>query len=72
MKDHHEYRYVILDTEGRCWRITDGGTEKEAGLPSLLAGGWRPVRETPYHEVPYVLILLERDDRDDGGFGFST
>ncbi len=56
-----EYLYVILDTEGRSWIVREQSTEKVA-LTSLLDQGWEPVRETPLHGVPYVLILLKRSD----------
>ena len=57
------YLYAILDTNGRCWVVTDGATEKVEGLPALMREGWRPIRETPF--VPsagtdYMLICLER------------
>jgi hypothetical protein len=58
------FQYAIIDTFGKCWVITDDGTEKVQGLPWLMRQGWTPVRETPYH-IPagesYVLILLERE-----------
>jgi hypothetical protein len=44
--------------------VTDGGTEKIAGLPWLLRQGWKPIRETPLivsAGSSYVLILLERE-----------
>jgi len=72
MKNRHEYCYVIIDSQGSCWRITNDGYDRQPGLPTLLADGWRPVRETPYHQVPYILILLERDADDAKGFGFAN
>lgn len=76
MNTKSEYRYVILDYNGGCWIVRDNGTEKAPGLASLLAEGWAPVRETPFHSdtavTPYILILLERDGSDAGsGFGFA-
>jgi len=67
-----EYLYAIIDAEGQCWRVGDGETESVKGLPSLLKDGWRPVRETPFGDGAYVLILLDRDTRDPKGFGFKT
>lgn len=58
------YLYAMIDAFGRCWVITDEGTEKVTGLPSLLREGWHPVRETPIFVSAgsgYTLILLERD-----------
>jgi hypothetical protein len=58
------FLYVMLDSSGRCWAVTDGGTEKIAGLPWLLRQGWKPIRETPLivsAGSSYVLILLERE-----------
>ena len=59
-----KYLYVMIDCRGICWAVRDGGTERVAGLASLLEEGWRPVRETPFYYnfvVSYILILLERD-----------
>lgn len=70
MSDRHEYLYAMLDTNGTCWLIRDNTTEKVAGLPSLLAEGWRPLRETSFHEVPYMMIVLERETRGPKEFGF--
>ena len=61
-----QYLYAILNEYGGCWVVTDGGTEKVAGLPSLLSQGWCPVRETPFvgdTTETYILILLEREGR---------
>ncbi|WP_169977212.1 hypothetical protein [Tautonia rosea] len=71
-----EYRYVILDYNGNCWLVQDGGTQKTSGLPSMLAEGWVPVRETPFHTegtvTPYILILLEQDGSGTSSdFGFA-
>jgi hypothetical protein len=58
-----EYLYAIVDVNGACWRITGRETEK-AFLPELLAEGWRPIRETPFHQatgISYILICLERE-----------
>ncbi|QDV35171.1 hypothetical protein [Tautonia plasticadhaerens] len=76
MNDPREFQYVILDYNGVSWLVRDNATERGPGLPSLLADGWKPVRETPFHSessvTPYVLILLERDHKDRGsGFGFA-
>jgi hypothetical protein len=58
------YLYAIINENGTCWVINDGGTEKVAGLPSLMREGWKPVRETPYlgenAMAAYILILFER------------
>ena len=59
-----QYLYAILDEYGKCWVVKDDATEKVRGLPSLLAEGWHPVRETPFvgdTTDTYILILLERD-----------
>jgi hypothetical protein len=72
VNDPYEYLYVVLDSSGSCWVVRDGGTERVAGLPSLLAEGWRPLRETAFHEEAYMLIVLERDSRGPHGFGFPT
>jgi hypothetical protein len=59
-----KYLYAILDEYGHCWTVTDGGTEKMDGLPSLMREGWRPVRETAFHPTAgtgYILIVLERE-----------
>ncbi|CAN5824918.1 hypothetical protein BH23PLA1_BH23PLA1_44710 [soil metagenome] len=72
MKDSLEYQYVILGSYGNCWAVTDGGTQKLDGLPSLLQAGWRPIRETPFHSPPYILILLEREAEPSKGFGFQS
>jgi hypothetical protein len=60
-----KYRYAILDENGSCWVVIDGGTEKVEGLPSLMRQGWKPVRETPYvsgrRAAMYILICLERE-----------
>ncbi|RUL87778.1 hypothetical protein [Tautonia sociabilis] len=71
-----ELLYVILDDSGLCRIVRDQATERAEGLPSLLADGWRPVRETPFNAAqgttPTVLILLERDGKGRGGdFGFA-
>jgi hypothetical protein len=76
MNQKNEYRYVILDYNGGCWIVRDNATEKSSGLASMLAEGWAPVRETPFHidgtVTPYILILLERDGSGGGsGFGFA-
>ena len=76
MGEHPSYQYVILDYKGGCWLVLDNAIERCAGLPSLMADGWRPVRETPFHNdsavTPYVLILLDRDGKgDESGFGFA-
>ncbi len=70
--DDLEHLFVVLDNQGICRRIIDGGTEHVAGLPSLLKEGWRPVRETSFGEGGLVLLLLDRDPRDPKGFGFRT
>ncbi len=62
MQDRPDYVYVILDINGACWAVTDGGTKRIDGLPTLFRAGWRPIRETPFHISagnPYMLILLE-------------
>jgi len=69
--ERFEYLYAMLDTNGHCWVVRDHDTEKAAGLGALLADGWRPVRETAFHELPYVLILLEREAAGSSGFGFT-
>jgi hypothetical protein len=59
-----KYLYVMIDSYGKCWALTDGGTEKVEGLPSLIRQGYRPLRETPFHNstgVGYMLIVLERE-----------
>ena len=56
-----KYCYVIIDALGQCGLIRDDSTEKITGLPSLLKKGWRPVRETPFFNTLYILILLERE-----------
>jgi hypothetical protein len=59
-----KYLYAMLSTYGECWTVTDGGTEKVDGLPSLMRQGWRPVRETPFVQhtgQSYILIVLERE-----------
>ena len=66
-----ELLYVILDADGRCRRVVDGGTEPVDGLAALLADGWRPVRETAWQATGQILILLERDGPESGGFGFA-
>lgn len=75
MAEDVEYLYVILDSMGKCLEVSDSGTMKVDGLPSLLRGGWRPVRETPFsgssNVYSHVLILLERDARDSSNFGFK-
>jgi hypothetical protein len=75
MNEPLEYLFVILDYNGVCWIVRDQTTERAQGLPALLAEGWRPVRETPFSGsgmAPYVLILLERGDKNRGGdFGFA-
>ena len=61
-----QYLYAILNEYGGCWVVTDDGTEKVTGLPSLLGQGWCPVRETPFvgdTVETYILILLEREAR---------
>ena len=59
-----QYLYAMIDEHGSCWVVVDGGTEKVAGLPSLLREGWKPVRETPFISERmsglYILICLER------------
>ena len=72
MTDLLEYQYVILDANGNCWAVVDGGTERIDGLSSLFRAGWRPIRETPFHSPPYILILLERDAQPSKGFGFQS
>lgn len=58
------YLYAIIDEHGSCWVVVDNGTEKSAGLPSLLREGWKPIRETPFvsdrNGFVYILICLER------------
>lgn len=76
MKKKASYCYVVLDYGGNCWIVRDNATEKSEGLPSLLAEGWVPVRETPFSpqgsSTPYILILLERDGEGQGSdFGFA-
>lgn len=73
MNDRYEYLYAIVDTNGVCWVLRDNTTEKVAGIASLLADGWRPLRESAFHQVPYMMLVLERDARGSGaaGFGFS-
>lgn len=76
MKNKNEYRYVILDYNGNCWAVKDNATEKTGGLASILAEGWLPIRETPFHSdsvvTPYILILMERDGNGaESGFGFA-
>jgi hypothetical protein len=60
-----KYRYAIIDENGSCWVIVDGGTQRVEGLPSLMSEGWRPVRETPFvserRASTYILICLERE-----------
>ena len=68
-----EYQYAILDVNGACWRITARETEK-ASLTELLDQGWRPIRETPFHQATgpsSVLICLEREPEGTSGFGFG-
>ncbi len=68
-----EYLYAILDANGACWRLEGQGTTK-ANLAELLAGGWRPLRETPFAPAvgaAYVLLVLERESEGKFGFGFS-
>jgi hypothetical protein len=59
-----KYLYAIIDENGACWVINDGGTERVEGLPWLLRQGWKPLRETPYVSdramSTYILICLER------------
>lgn len=66
-----DLQYVILDPGGRCRRVVDGGTEPVDGLVTLLTDGWRPVRETAWQSTGQILILLERDGSESGGFGFA-
>lgn len=70
MKEPFEYLYALIDVHGGCWVIRDDDTEKVAGLPSLLADGWRPLRETSFQVEPYMLVVLERDSRAPEDFGF--
>ncbi len=69
-----EYLFVVLDYLGKAWMIRDQDREP-VGLTGLLVDGWRPLRETTMPgalgEQGYVLILLERDTRDDPAFGFA-
>jgi hypothetical protein len=61
---HDKYLYAMIDAFGACWTVIDGGTEKVEGLPSLMRQGWRPLRETAFHNsagTGYILILLERE-----------
>ncbi len=60
MNDDTEYQYVIIDDGGKTWRIVDNDNEEAEGLPTLFKQGWRPVREVPYGDGTYILILLER------------
>ena len=41
------------------------------GRFSAWAEGWRPARETAFHQVAYMLILLEREATGSTGFGFT-
>lgn len=66
-----EYTYLILDYDGKCWRVGDGESS-EVSLPDLLTAGWTPLRETPFsanihspYVSSYILILLARDLPDD-------
>ena len=68
-----EYLYAIVDSSGHCLRMVEQSTEKTS-LPDLLAEGWRPLRETPFHASTgdgYILICLEREPEDQRGFGFG-
>ena len=64
--------YVILNHNGRLWRVIDQAIEL-ASLTELLADGWRPVRETPFasDNGSSILILLERESDEKFGFGFN-
>ena len=68
-----EYLYAILDSDGKCRRIVQGGNTV-VSLVDLLDDGWRPLRETPYppaNGAMYVLIVLERETEGQFGFGFK-
>jgi hypothetical protein len=67
-----EYVYIILDDGGKTWRVLDNDHEEAEGLPSLFKQGWRPIRETPYGDGTYFLILLERPVvKGNVGFGIE-
>ncbi|CAN5696136.1 hypothetical protein BH23PLA1_BH23PLA1_40540 [soil metagenome] len=75
MPERVKYAYVILDSRGACWAVTNGDTQKIEGLPALFGEGWKPVRETAFpgnSGTPYLLILLERDAEPAEGFGFQS
>jgi len=59
-----KYLDAIINEDGSCWVVVDNGTEKSAGLPSLMREGWKPIRETPYVTnrggFVSILICLER------------
>lgn len=64
-----EFLYVILNIRGESWVLKDD-TYIRTDLSGLLADGWRPVRETPFHNDNSILILLEREAEGNPGFGF--
>ncbi len=62
--------YVILDDMGRSWVVKNQDREK-VDLNHLLADGWKPIRETPFGDHPFILIRLERENEEKMGFGFG-